>query len=81
MGSRHWRAYKIRKQKEGNWRSVPVKHQFYCPAAGRQKLQYKSEKSAQLAIKHFQPEYEGQKVPVRSYYCSRCCAWHTTSRP
>lgn len=81
MGSHRYRAYKIRKQKEGKWKNTPAKHQVYCPAAHRQKLKYETEKAAQLAINYFQPEYEGQKRPIRAYYCSKCCGYHTTSRP
>lgn len=81
MRFRPWKTYKRQKQKEGHWTEVPVKHQVYCPYAQKQKKKYNSEKAALKAIEYFEPTHPDQKVPVRTYYCKGCAAWHITSRP
>lgn len=80
MGSHTWRAYKKRRQKENNWNDIPVKHQTYCPYAGKQKKKYKSEKAALKAIELFEPTSRNKKIPKRAYYCTGCAAWHITSK-
>lgn len=51
---------------------------IFCPKCGQFKLQFKTEKKANLYINMNSNEFK-DKRPVRVYYCTACCAFHTTS--
>lgn len=49
-------------------------HGVYCQAANRAKIQYETKEKADHAV-----EYDNGGL-VRSYYCTSCNCWHTTSK-
>ena len=61
----------------------PTKNRIYCPACGRPKMQFESRQKADKFIRFNSDEIKEEhgKAPVRSYYCTMCCAWHVMSKP
>ena len=59
----------------------PSKKLIYCPACGRQKMIFQTQKEAEQFISFNREEIleETGKAPIRSYYCKMCCAYHVTS--
>ena len=56
------------------------KHRIFCPAAGKQKMVFESKKKALRFIQYNADQFEPDKIPKRTYYCSSCCGWHITSQ-
>ena len=60
----------------------PTKNKVFCIDCGRTKQLFESEKKANNFIKFNSEEIleQGEKTPVRSYYCLSCGGWHVTSK-
>lgn len=60
----------------------PTKNTYYCPACGKTKMLFQSEKEAQTFLRYNQEEIEecNGKAPVRAYYCDMCLGWHLSSQ-
>lgn len=54
----------------------------YCPQCHQHKLQFQTQKEADLFISYNAEEIRAVSgyAPIRSYYCTACCCWHTTSK-
>lgn len=60
---------------------IPVRNQVHCPRAGRSKLQFGSESSATRHLQFLDPaDFPRGDMPIRSYHCRACQAWHVTSQ-
>lgn len=61
----------------------PTKNRIYCNDCGHTKMLFTEKSKADNFIKFNaeEMEEEGNKVPVRSYFCSTCGGWHVTSNP
>lgn len=59
----------------------PTKNRFFCPACGKNKMLFSTEKAANNFLKYNQAELIELygKAPVRAYYCDVCMGWHLTS--
>lgn len=59
----------------------PIKNKIYCQDCQRTKMLFETEKKAENFIKFNQEEIEAEsgKSPKRSYFCTFCNGWHTTS--
>lgn len=57
------------------------KNRIYCQQAGRAKMAFETKEKAEKFIEYNSSDFikEGKSVPVRSYYCVCCGAWHVTS--
>jgi len=44
------------------------------------KKRYRDRAEALAALRHLQENSERETVPIRQYFCSRCCGYHVTSR-
>lgn len=60
---------------------IPVKYRIFCPAAGRAKMSFESEKKANTYLKFNAQDYLEKKGVelARTYYCDSCFLWHVTS--
>lgn len=59
----------------------PTKCRKVCPACGRPKMLFETEKKALTFIKFNGDEVERLGEQLRVYYCDACCGWHITSHP
>jgi hypothetical protein len=45
------------------------------------KKRYRDRPEALGALRHLQETSERETVPIRFFWCSRCCGYHLTSEP
>ncbi len=59
----------------------PSKSRVFCNDCKRSKILFETEKKANRFISFNQEVIKKEKgyAPKRSYFCSFCCGWHTTS--
>lgn len=61
--------------------SKPKSSRVVCPACGRMKMVFETEKKAQNFMKFNNQNFDNTEiVPVRAYYCAACGGWHVTKR-
>lgn len=53
-------------------------NRLFCPQCGKFKLQFETERKALMHLEYNSDSFN-DKRPVRVYYCTACCAFHTTS--
>lgn len=59
----------------------PNKCRIMCPDCGRAKMQFNTEKEAQLFIKFNGGDISDNVEELRVYYCTSCCCYHISSKP
>lgn len=59
----------------------PNKCRIMCPDCGRAKMQFSTEKAAQLFIKFNGADISDNVEELRVYYCNACCCYHISSKP
>lgn len=56
-----------------------ISNRIFCPQSGKFKLQFETEKKANLFIQYNLKDFDNKK-PSRVYYCTSCCCYHITSQ-